>query len=89
MLIEATGGTGRCVSGGASILPYLPLCIALVVVGVERLTRRADRVTALLVIIIFIGVLVRQYLTIRDNVALTRIWRTGSWNCNGRRSRTS
>ena len=57
----------------ASILPYLPLFIALVVVGSERLTQAADRVTALLVITIFIVVLVRQYLTIRENVALTRI----------------
>ena len=57
----------------ASILPYLPLFVALVVVGGERLTQAADRVTALLVIVIFIVVLVRQYLTIRENVALTRI----------------
>lgn len=57
----------------ASILPYLPLFVALVVVGSQRLTEAADRVTAVLVIAIFLVVLVRQYLTIRENVALTRI----------------
>jgi len=61
---------------GASTLPYLPLFIALIVVGSQRLSQAADRVTALLVITIFIVVLVRQYLTIRENVALTRILET-------------
>jgi len=76
------GDEGRLINEGrdrtlrqrsASILPYLPLFVALVVVGGERLTQAADRVTALLVIVIFIVVLIRQYLTIRENVALTRI----------------
>jgi len=71
--IDDTGEEAALRQRGASILPYLPLCIALIVVGSQRLAQEADRATALLVIIIFIGVLLRQYVTIRENVALTRI----------------
>ena len=54
------------------MLPYVPLGIALVVVGIDRFNYGTGRVTGVLVVVTFIGVLLRQYLTIRDNVTLTR-----------------
>ncbi len=55
-----------------SVLPYVPLVMALVVVGVGRLTSTVDRVSGVALVLIFLGVLARQYLTIRDNVTLTQ-----------------
>ena|GEM_PF-7044522 len=40
-------------------------------VAVDRYNNGNDRVTGILVIVTFIGVLGRQYPTIRDNVTLT------------------
>jgi len=57
---------------GVSMLPYVPLAIALIIVAVDRSGDGTDRVTGIVVIITFIGVLIRQYLTIRDNAMLTR-----------------
>ena len=71
MLTESTGVFPER-SRRASSLPYVPLAIALVVVAVARVQMGVDRVTGVLVIVTFIGVLLRQYLTIRDNEALTR-----------------
>ena len=55
-----------------SMLPYIPLGAALIVVAVERSDSGGDRVTNAIVILTFVGVLYRQYLTMRDNAALTR-----------------
>ncbi|HEY4990536.1 MAG TPA: EAL domain-containing protein, partial [Nakamurella sp.] len=55
----------------ASMLPYVPLALALIIVIVERINNGNDRVTGVVVIVTFVGVLLRQYLTIRDNVTLT------------------
>jgi diguanylate cyclase (GGDEF)-like protein len=55
-----------------SALPYIPLVLALVVVGHQRLSDVLDRVSGIAVVLTFLGVLARQYLTIRDNVTLTR-----------------
>ncbi len=71
MLTESTGVFPER-SRRASSLPYVPLAIALVVVAVARVQMGVDRVAGVLVIVTFIGVLLRQYLTIRDNQALTR-----------------
>ena len=57
---------------GASMLPYVPLGIALVVVGIDRVNYGTGPVTGLLIVVTFLGVLLRQYLTIRDNGTLTR-----------------
>jgi diguanylate cyclase (GGDEF)-like protein len=57
---------------GASMLPYIPLCIAVIVVGIDRWNNGSDRVTGVILVVTFIGVLLRQYLTIRDNGTLTR-----------------
>ncbi len=54
------------------MLPYLPLAIALIIIAADRYSRGSDRVTGIVVVLTFIGVLIRQYLTIRDNVTLTR-----------------
>ena len=59
-------------SQSASMLPYVPLAIALIVVGIDRYRDGADRVTGVVLVATFIGVLFRQYLTIRDNSTLTR-----------------
>ena len=59
-------------ASGANMLPYVPLALALLIIAVDRYRNGTDRVTGIVVIITFIGVLVRQYLTIRDNVTLTR-----------------
>ncbi len=56
----------------ASSLPYIPLAVALLVVAAQRAQNGADRVTNIALVITFVGVLARQYLTIRDNQALTR-----------------
>ncbi|HZM65984.1 MAG TPA: GGDEF domain-containing protein [Nakamurella sp.] len=56
----------------ASMLPYLPLAVALVIIVADRYRDGSDRVTGIVVVLTFIGVLIRQYLTIRDNVTLTR-----------------
>lgn len=56
----------------ASALPYIPLAIALVVVTIGRLGSGVDRIAGVLLVFTFVGVLLRQYLTIRDNQALTR-----------------
>ncbi|MGS0684805.1 putative bifunctional diguanylate cyclase/phosphodiesterase [Nakamurella sp. GG22] len=72
-MLTATGGDDFPErSRRASSLPYVPLAIALVVVGVARVQMGVDRVAGVLLILTFIGVLLRQYLTIRDNQALTR-----------------
>ena len=55
-----------------SVLPYIPLVIAIAVVGFNRLSGSFDRVSGTMLTLIFLGVLARQYLTIRDNAALTR-----------------
>lgn len=56
----------------ASALPYVPLVLALLVVGADRLSGMpVDRVTGPALVVTFLGVLIRQYLTIRDNAALT------------------
>ncbi|ACV81571.1 putative bifunctional diguanylate cyclase/phosphodiesterase [Nakamurella multipartita] len=56
----------------ASALPYVPLVLALLVVGADRIGGEpVDRVAGPALIVTFLGVLVRQYLTIRDNAALT------------------
>ena len=57
---------------GASMLPYIPLGLALIVVGIDRYNNGSDRVTGIIIILTFIGVLARQYLTIRENVTLTK-----------------
>ena len=59
-------------SRAASMLPYLPLAIALIIIAADRYRDGSDRVTGIVVVLTFIGVLIRQYLTIRDNVTLTR-----------------
>jgi len=59
-------------SRAASMLPYLPLAVALIIIAADRYTNGSDRVTGIVVVLTFIGVLIRQYLTIRDNVTLTR-----------------
>jgi len=59
-------------SRAASMLPYLPLAVALIIIAVDRYSDGSDRVTGIVVVLTFIGVLIRQYLTIRDNVTLTR-----------------
>jgi diguanylate cyclase (GGDEF)-like protein len=59
-------------SRAASILPYLPLAVALIIIAADRYSDGSDRVTGIVVVLTFIGVLIRQYLTIRDNVTLTR-----------------
>src|SRR5664279_6503895 len=59
-------------SRAASMLPYLPLAVALIVIAADRYSNGSDRVTGIVVVLTFIGVLIRQYLTIRDNVTLTR-----------------
>ncbi len=56
----------------ASALPYVPLAMALVVVAADRANNGADRVASIALITTFVAVLARQYLTIRDNQALTR-----------------
>lgn len=56
----------------ASALPYIPLVLALVVVGAQRLHTEPDRVNGLLMTATILGVLARQYLTIRDNAVLTK-----------------
>ena len=56
----------------ASALPYVPLALALVVVGNQRLTVGPDKVTTATIVLTFFVVLARQYLTIRDNAALTQ-----------------
>jgi hypothetical protein len=71
------------------MLPYIPLAVALIIVAVDRAGDGTDRVTAIVVIITFIGVLVRQYLTIRDNSTLTRHLENRERNWSGGRSRTS
>ncbi|MEP6561587.1 MAG: EAL domain-containing protein [Nakamurella sp.] len=55
-----------------SMLPYIPMGAALLVVALDRSNGNADRVTNAIVILTFVGVLFRQYLTIRDNASLTR-----------------
>ena len=55
-----------------SVLPYVPLVIAIVVVGLNRLSGTLDRVSGTMLTLVFLGVLARQYLTIRDNAELTR-----------------
>lgn len=55
-----------------SILPYIPLVLALLVVGANRLGNDVDRVSGIALVLTFLGVLARQYLTIRDNAALTQ-----------------
>ena len=55
-----------------SILPYIPLVLALLVVGINRLGNVVDRVSGVALVLTFLGVLARQYLTIRDNVTLTQ-----------------
>ncbi len=55
-----------------SFLPYLPLVLALVVVGVNRLSKEPDRVSSIALVVTFLAVLARQYLTIRDYVAVTK-----------------
>ena len=55
----------------ASSLPYIPLAVALVVVAADRTHNGADRVASVALLVTFVGVLARQYLTIRDNQALT------------------
>ena len=57
---------------GASMLPYIPLGLALIVVGIDRYNNGSDRVTGIIIILTFIGVLARQYVTIRENVTLTK-----------------
>jgi diguanylate cyclase (GGDEF)-like protein len=57
---------------GASMLPYVPLAVALVVVGIDRVNYGTGRLTGLLIVVTFLGVLLRQYLTIRDNGTLTK-----------------
>ena len=59
-------------SRAASMLPYLPLAVALIIIAADRYSDGSDRVTGIAVVLTFIGVLIRQYLTIRDNVTLTR-----------------
>src|SRR5664280_2568635 len=59
-------------SRAASMLPYLPLAVALIIIAADRYSNGSDRVTGIAVVLTFIGVLIRQYLTIRDNVTLTR-----------------
>ena len=54
------------------MLPYLPLAVALIIIAADRYSDGSDRVTGIAVVLTFIGVLIRQYLTIRDNVTLTR-----------------
>jgi diguanylate cyclase (GGDEF)-like protein len=55
-----------------SMLPYVPLSAALVVAALQRADGSGDRVTNLVIILTVVGVLFRQYLTIRDNASLTR-----------------
>ncbi len=77
--IPGTGGSTSMDSEGrlkararrASSLPYIPLGIALIVVGTDRLHNSVDRVAGVAVVVTFVGVLARQYLTIRDNQRLT------------------
>ena len=59
-------------SRAASMLPYLPLAVALIVIAADRYSHGSDRVTSIVVVLTFIGVLIRQYVTIRDNLSLTR-----------------
>ena len=54
------------------MLPYLPLAVALIVIAADRYSHGSARVTGIVVVLTFIGVLIRQYLTIRDNLSLTR-----------------
>jgi diguanylate cyclase (GGDEF)-like protein len=56
-----------------SALPYVPLVLALLVVGINRLNDVVDRVSGIALVLTFFGVLARQYLTIKDNVTLTRV----------------
>jgi diguanylate cyclase (GGDEF)-like protein len=56
----------------ASSLPYIPLVLALLVVGFNRLENVVDRVSGIALVLTFMGVLARQYLTIRDNATLTQ-----------------
>ena len=63
----ANGSSPRPVS----VLPYIPLVLAVVVVGFNRLNGAVDRVSGTVLTLVFLGVLARQYLTIRDNAALT------------------
>ncbi len=68
-------GPAGAVRGGAgqvSMLPYVPLVLALIVVGVSRLNSVVDRISGIALVLTFLGVLARQYLTIRDNITLTR-----------------
>ena len=70
---EDPDGAGRLLGArAASALPYIPLVMALVVVGIQRVESGPDQVNGLLLIATFLGVLARQYLTIRDNAVLTR-----------------
>ncbi|MET0966093.1 MAG: diguanylate cyclase, partial [Nakamurella sp.] len=55
-----------------SMLPYIPLGAALVVGALQRADGSGDRVTNGIIILTVVGVLFRQYLTIRDNASLTR-----------------
>ena len=59
-------------SRAAGMLPYVPLAVALIIIAADRYRDGSDRVTGIVVVLTFIGVLIRQYLTIRDNVTLTR-----------------
>jgi len=65
-------GAGAQRGRAASMLPYVPLAVALIIIAADRYRHGSDRVTAIVVVLTFIGVLIRQYLTIRDNVTLTR-----------------
>lgn len=58
--------------GAASMLPYLPVAAALVVVTVRHLVGTTEVIGELLVFLILGLVLLRQYLTLRDNRVLTR-----------------
>ncbi len=68
--LEPGGGAQR--GRAASMLPYVPLAVALIIIAADRYRDGSDRVTGIVVVLTFIGVLIRQYLTIRDNVTLTR-----------------
>lgn len=70
--VAAVGAAEAADARPVSVLPYVPLVIALLVVGVNRFNSVFDRVSGIALVLCFLGVLGRQYLTIRDNAALTR-----------------
>lgn len=69
---RATGGPEAGDRAAASMLPYLPVVAALAVVTVRHLIGATEVVGELLIIVIMGLVLLRQYLTLRDNRILTR-----------------